>query len=132
MIIPKNHMPAKKKATTTKHLRVKTKSKELSNIINNIKETSEDKMLKKIEDYVDKNWNETAQKIAEKKSKRPTNHYKKAELEAMISRISIENDSSSVKKDSNKWLIYLIYIIVIITILLIFSKFYAWNIPQIQ
>jgi hypothetical protein len=50
----------------------------------------------------------------------------------MISRISIENDSSSVKKDSNKWLIYLIYIIVIIAILLIFSKFYAWNIPQIQ
>lgn len=125
-------MPAKKKATTTKHRRVKTKSKELSNIINNIKETSEDKMLKKIEDYVDKNWNETAQKIAEKKSKRPTKHYKKTELEAMISRISIENDSSSVKKDSNKWLIYLIYIIVIIAILLIFSKFYAWNIPQIQ
>jgi len=125
-------MSTKKKATTTKRRKVKTESTKISNITNNIKQTSEDRMLKKIEDYVDKNRNETAQKIAEKKSKRPTKHYKKAELEAMISRISIENDSSSVKKDSNKWLIYLIYIIVIITILLIFSKFYAWNIPQIQ
>ena len=125
-------MPTKKKATTTKRRKVKTKSTELSNIINNIKQTSEDRMLEKIEDYVGKNWDETVQRITERKDNRPKKHYKKAELEAMISRISIENDSSSVKKDSNKWLIYLIYIIVIIAILLIFSKFYAWNIPQIQ
>lgn len=125
-------MPTKKKTSTTKHRKVKTESTKISNITNNIKQTSEDRMLKKIEDYVDRNWNETAQKIAEKKSNRPTKHYKKAELEAMISRISIENDSNSVKKDTNKWLIYLIYFIVIIVILIIFSKFYAWNIPQIQ
>lgn len=124
-------MPTKKKTSTTKH-KIKAKTTPVSDYIKNVKQTSEDRMLEKIEDYVGKNWDETVQRITERKNNRPKKHYKKAELEAMISRISIENDSNSVKKDSNKWLIYLIYIIVIIAILLIFSKFYTWNIPQIQ
>lgn len=124
-------MPTKKKTSTTKR-KIKAKTTPVSDYIKNVKQTSEDRMLEKIEDYVDKNWAETAQKIAEKRSNRPTRHYKKAELEAMISRVSIENNSSSVRKDNNKWLVYIVYSIIVIAVILFIMKCIIWNTPQIS
>ena len=94
--------------------------------------TRKDKMHEKVENYVYKNRDKTSQKIIEKKSKRPARKYQEADVEAMISRISIENSSVKTDKQSSKWLIYLIYIIIIIVALLFVMKNFWWIMPQIS
>jgi phosphoenolpyruvate-protein kinase (PTS system EI component) len=104
-------MPAKKNPKTTKTTKSekkivkraekKTEKKEKSGLKkgleknlkktlilqNNIKLAKEDKMLEKVEEYVDKNREKTSQEMLERKSKRPVNKYQEADLEVMISRI---------------------------------------------
>jgi hypothetical protein len=43
---------------------------------NNIKLTKEDKILEKIEKYVDKNREKTSQEMIERKNKRPAQNFK--------------------------------------------------------
>ena len=59
----------------------------------------DDRTLKKVEKYVDKNREQTSKEILDRKSKRPATDYQEADLEVMISRIS--NDSNP-KKPTHK------------------------------
>jgi hypothetical protein len=84
-------MPIKKNSKTTKTKKIeerntrkienKVEKKEKSglqkviNLQKNIKLAKEDRMLEKIEKYVDKNREKTSQEIAERKSKRPAKQY---------------------------------------------------------
>ena len=93
----------------------------------------EDKMLKKVENYGDKNWEKTSQEILERKSRRPSKDYKEADLEVMISRINSESKPKVKVKELSKWIIYIIYMIIIIAILIFLIKyFFVWNLPQIS
>ena len=97
----------------------------------NIKLANEDKMLEKVEKYVDKNREKTSQEMIERKKKRPTNNYKEWDLDVLISRVSIESKPKEITKEISKWILYIIYTIILITILIFTVKFFlAWNIPQ--
>ena len=95
-------MPTKKKSNTSKNSKVKIETTKPSDTQKTKKLSRKEKMHEKVENYVYKNRDKTSQKIIEKKSKRPTENYKEADLEAMISRISLENNPESVKKDNSK------------------------------
>ena len=102
-------MPAKKNSKTTKTKKIeernirkienkveKKKKSELQKAVilqSNIKQKKEDRMLEKVERYVDKNREKTSQEMMERKSKRPTKQYQEGELEVMISRISSKSES---------------------------------------
>ena len=124
-------MPAKKSTSTTKKSKINIDDSELSNISNTKNLSRKDRMHEKVENYVYKNRDKTSQKIIEKKSKRPEKDYQDSDLETMISRICLENNPKSIKKDSHKWILYLLYIIIIIAFLLIIMKWLSWNIPHI-
>ena len=94
--------------------------------------TKDDRMLKKVEKYVDKNREKTSQEMIERKSKIPTKKYQEWDLEVMISRVSIESKPKEKTKEISKWILYIIYaIIFIITMIFIVKYFFIWNIPQI-
>ena len=100
---------------------------------NNIKLAKEDKMLEKVEEYVDKNREKTSQEILERKSKRPVNKYQEADLEVMISRIWAESKPKEKTKEISKRILYIIYAIVFIAVMIFTVKyFFAWNVPQIS
>lgn len=93
----------------------------------------EDRILEKIEKYVDKNREETSQRISERKDKRNNTKLKKADLEVMISRISNESKPREKAKEISKWVLYIIYIIIFIVILIFLVKsFFTWKTPQIS
>ena len=96
-----------------------------------IKSANEDKMLEKVEKYVDKNREKTSQEMIERKSKRPTKKYQEWDLDVLISRVSIESKPKENVKETSKIILYIIYAAIIITILIFIAKFFfAWNIPQ--
>ena len=68
----------------------KTRS-DLSNINN-------DKILKKVEKYVESKREQISKEIVERKSKRPATTYQEGDLEVMISRISSESQPKNHKK----------------------------------
>jgi len=77
-------MTTKKNSNTTTNVKDNIKrngKKEKSNLEKalilqkSIKLANEDKMLKKVEKYVDKNREKTSQEMIERKSKRPTKKY---------------------------------------------------------
>jgi hypothetical protein len=102
-------MSAKKNPKTTKNKKIeeknikkvenKTENKKKSGLQKavilqkNIKLRKEDRMLEKVERYVDKNREKTSQEMMERKSKRPAKQYQEGELEVMISRISSKSES---------------------------------------
>ena len=63
-------MPVKKSSKTTKIKKDTVKDKK------SIKLANEDKMLEKVEKYVDKNREKTSQEMMERKKKRSDNKYK--------------------------------------------------------
>lgn len=99
----------------------------------NIKLKKEDRMLEKVEKYVDKNRERTSQDMIERKSKRPIREYQEWDLEVMISRISAESKPKEDTRKISKGILYIIYLIIIIIILILMAKyFFAWNMPQIS
>lgn len=100
---------------------------------NNIKIKNEDRMLEKVEKYVDKNREKTSQEMIERKSKRPVRKYQEWDLEVMISRISAESKPKEDAKKISKWIVYIIYAIVVFLIITFCIKyFFVWNMPQIS
>ena len=127
-----------KKQKNEKKIRKNIEKKEKSglhkvlNLQNNIKLTKEDRMLEKVERYVNKNREKTSQEIIEKKNKRPIKQYQEWDLEVMISRIWAESKPKDKTKETSKLIIYIIYTLIIIAILIFIMKFFfIWNIiPQ--
>ena len=98
-----------------------------------IKLANEDKMLKKVEKYVDKNREKTSQEMMERKSKRPAVNYQEADLEVMISRISTESKPIEKTKETSKWILYIIYTIIFVVIIIFSVKYFlVWNASQIS
>ena len=81
-------------------------------------------MLEKVEKYVNKNREKTSQEIMEKKSKRPITKYNAADLEVMISRVSVESKPKEKVQQTSKWILYIIYTIIIIAILIFAIKYF--------
>ena len=77
-------MPTKKNRITSKKLRkknettkiIKSESKKIPDLSKSIKSANEDKMLEKVEKYVDKNREKTSQEMIERKNKRPAQNFK--------------------------------------------------------
>ena len=90
-----------------------------------------DKILEKIEKYVNKNREKTSQEIIERKWKRPDKKFQEWDLEVMISRISADSKPNEKAKETSKRILYIIYAIIIIMVLIFMLKYFlAWNIPQ--
>lgn len=88
----------------------------------------DDRTLKKIEKYVDKNREKTSNEIAERKSKRPTKNFQEWDLEVLISRVDIESKPKEKNNKISKFILYAVYIIFIIIIAIIVIKsFFMWN-----
>ena len=139
MPMKKNSRTAKAKKDTkndkkiVKRIEKKEKSglEKVITLQKNIKSANEDKILEKVEKYVDKNREKTSQEILERKRKRPTNNYKEWDLDVLISRVSIESKPKDRTKKTSKLILYIIYTIIIIAILTFIIKFFfAWNMPQ--
>ena len=99
---------------------------------NDLSYMKEDKILKKVEKYVDTKREQTSKEIIEKKSKRPATKYQEADLEVMISRISNDSQPKNLKNKSFKKVLYVIYIIIMIAIVTFCIKFFMWNLSQIS
>jgi hypothetical protein len=127
---PKTTKDQKSKKETIKNIEKKSEKKEKSglqkviNLQKNIKLANEDKMLEKIEKYVDKNREKTSQEIMERKSKRPVVNYQEADLEVMISRISAESKPIEKTKETSKWILYIIYTIIFVVIIIFSVKYF--------
>ncbi len=84
MPMKKNSRTAKAKKDTkndkkiVKRIEKKEKSglEKVITLQKNIKSANEDKILEKVEKYVDKNWEKTSQEMMERKRIRPANNYK--------------------------------------------------------
>lgn len=136
----KNFRTAKTKKDTkndkkiVKRIEKKEKSslEKIITLQKDIKSANEDKMLEKVEKYVDKNREKTSQEILERKRKRPANNYKEWDLDVLISRVSIESKPNNKTKETSKLILYILYTLIIITILIFIVKFFfVWNIlPQ--
>lgn len=130
-------MPTKKNSKTVKNVKTKKLKKAESEKILNMQKSrrinNEDKMLEKVERYVDKNREKTSQEMQERKSKRAIQNFQKWDLELMISRITTESQSKEHTKKTSKGILYLIYIIIILLILIFVIKyFFVPNVPQIS
>lgn len=132
-------MPTKKNRITSKKLRkknettkiIKSESKKIPDLSKSIKSANEDKMLEKVEKYVDKNREKTSQEMIERKNKRPAQNFKEWDLEVMISRIDAESKPKEKDKETSKWILYLIYTIIILAIIVFWVKyFFNSNMPQ--
>lgn len=124
-------MSAKSSTSTKKKIPVKATSKKISwKMI----KTQDDKMLEKIEKYVDMKREKTSQEILERKSKRPVKKFQEADIEVMISRISVESSKPKENtKKISKWVVYMIYVIVLFFVIIFCIKyFFSWNMPQIS
>ena len=133
------NMPIKKDSKTTqtkkntkndkkviKKIEKKSEKKRKIDLISqkNIKLANEDKMLEKVEKYVDKNREKTSQEMVERKRKRPAKKFQEWDLELLISRVSIENSTADKNKTRNKWILYIIYIMIIIILLILMINFF--------
>ena len=134
-------MPTKKNRITSKKLRkknettkiIKSESKKIPDLSKSIKSANEDKMLEKVEKYVDKNREKTSQEMIERKNKRPAQNFKEWDLEVMISRIDAESKPKEKVKETSKWILYLIYTIIILSIIVLWVKyFFNSNMPHIS
>lgn len=122
-------MPTKSTTSTKKKITTKTANQTTNKKIS--WKTKDDKMLEKVEKYVDKNREKTSQEMIERKSKRPTKKYQEWDLDVLISRVSIGSKPNVKTKKTSKLVLYIIYTIIIIAILIFIAKFFfAWNIPQ--
>ena len=83
-----------------------------------------DKILKKVERYVDKNREKTSQEILERKSNRWNKKFQEADLEVMISRIDAESKPDEKTKEISKRSLYIIYIIVFMAIMIFMIKYF--------
>lgn len=137
----KNSRTAKTKKDTKNEKKIikrigKKEKSSLEKIITlqkDIKSANEDKMLEKVEKYVDKNREKTSQEMIERKNKRPAQNFKEWDLEVMISRIDAESKPKEKVKETSKWILYLIYTIIIIAIIVFWIKyFFNSNMPQIS
>ena len=109
----------------------KTEKNGKSDLQKNIKLANEDRMLEKVEKYVDRNREKTSQEILKRKNKRGNEKYQKWDLELLISRVNVESKPSIKTKEISKLILYIIYALIIIAILIFFVKFFfAWNMPQ--
>jgi len=138
--IIKNDKKVIKKAETKTEKKEKTESekrleKNLQKAVisqNDIKLAKEDKILEKVERYVDKNREKTSQEMIERKSKRPVVKYKESDIEVMITRISTQSQPKEDRKETSKQIIYTIYAIIIIAAIFFIMKYFSMlNIPQI-
>ena len=92
-----------------------------------------DKILEKVEKYVNKNREETSQRIIERKENRPILQHQEANLEMMISKIRNESHPKKDAKEISKWILNILYIIVIAIIIIFSIKYFLlWNAPQIS
>lgn len=137
MPMKKNSRTAKAKKDTkndkkiVKRIEKKEKSglEKVITLQKNIKSANEDKILEKVEKYVDKNWEKTSQEMMERKRIRPANNYKEWDLDVLISRVSIESKPNNKTKETSKLILYIIYSLIIIAILIFIVKFFfIWNI----
>ena len=128
-------MAKKSSISTKKKTTKKTTNKTVSKIqlLWNVTKAREDRMLEKVERYVDKNREKTSKEISERKSKRPAKNYQEWDLELLITRVSVESKPKDKTKETSKRILYIIYAIIIITVLIFIVKyFFIWNIPQIS
>ena len=128
-------MPRKtSKQNATSKIKVKKESKITNKQISeDLSYAKEDKFLKKVEKYVDKNREKTSQEMAERKSKRPVRKYQEWELELMISRVSADSKPKERTKEVGKRMLYIIYaIIFVVSLIFIIKHFFVWKVPQIS
>ena len=118
----KNSKVIKAKKGSIKNLEKKIEEKEkfvLEKTVvlqKNIKLKKEERMLNKVEKYVDKTREKTSQEMIERKRKRPIKNYQEWDLEVMSKRI-----------------VNIIYIIILLVIIIFTVKyFFVWNVPQIS
>ncbi len=124
----KSSTSMKKKTSTKNTNKITTNRTSLRSI-----KSKDDKMLEKVERYVDKKREKTSQEIIERKSKRPAKKYQEWELELMISRVSVESKPKDKVKETSKQILYIIYAIIFLVVLIFIIKyFFIWNIPQIS
>lgn len=86
--------------------------------------TKDEKILKKVENYVDQKREQTSTEIMERKSKRPTTKYQKGDLEVMISRISEDSKPKESTKKTSKLIMWIIYAFIIFVILMMCAKIF--------
>lgn len=128
-------MPRKssKSEMTVKTKNKNTSKKDIKTIDENLSYAKEDKMLEKVENYVNKNRENTSKAMIERKQKRPTKKYEKWDLEVMISRISTESKPKEKTKEISKLAVYTIYTIIFIAIMIFIIKyFFLWFASQIS
>lgn len=123
---PKTTKKQKNEKKNTKNIEKKEKSglQKVLNLQKNIKLAKEDRMLEKVERYVDKNREKTSQEMMERKSKRPVVNYQEADLEVMISRISAESRPTEKTKETSKWALYIIYTVIFLVIIIFAVKYF--------
>ena len=123
---PKTTKKQKSEKKNTKNIEKKEKSglQKVLNLQKNIKLAKEDRMLEKVERYVDKNREKTSQEMMERKSKRPVVNYQEADLEVMISRISAESRPTEKTKETSKWALYIIYTVIFLVIIIFAVKYF--------
>ena len=132
---PKTTKKQKSEKKITKNIEKKEKSglQKVLNLQKNIKLAKEDRMLEKVERYVDKNREKTSQEMMERKSKRPVVNYQEADLEVMISRINVESKPTEKVKETSKWVLYIIYTVIFLVIIIFAVKYFLiLNTPQIS
>lgn len=128
-------MATKSSISTKKKTTKKTTNKTVSKIqlLWNVTKARKDRMLEKVERYVDKNREKTSKEISERKSKRPAKNYQEWDLELLITRVSVESKPKDKTKETSKRILYIIYAIIIITVFIFIVKyFFIWNMPQIS
>lgn len=114
---------AMKKTETNKWSKIRNKT-----INENSSYTKDDKILRKVEKYVDKNREKTSQEILEKKKLRPERKYQEADLEVMISRINNESRTKGKSKEASKRILYIMYAIIVVVIIIFILKYLSlWN-----
>ena len=135
----KNSKVIKAKKGSIKNLEKKIEEKEkfvLEKTVvlqKNIKLKKEERMLNKVEKYVDKTREKTSQEMIERKRKRPIKNYQEWDLEVMISRVSVESKPKEKTKEISKRIVNIIYIIILLVIIIFTVKyFFVWNVPQIS
>jgi hypothetical protein len=123
---PKTTKKQKSEKKNTKNIEKKEKSglQKVINLQKNLKLAKEDRMLEKVERYVDKNREKTSQEMMERKSKRPVVNYQEADLEVMISRISAESRPTEKTKETSKWVLYIIYTVIFLVIIIFAVKYF--------
>ena len=83
----------------------------------------DDKILKKVEKYVDKNREKTSQEIIERKKNKSSQNYQNADLEVMISRIDAESKPKVKTREISRRIANILYIVIIFTVLIFVVRY---------